>query len=275
MKMLLKPNQFSTYMRYARITADAWNRIISSPAVIENKDDAPLLIWGSMRDMVEIDPVSQRPRCTGDNVGLLYALQVDVDNGCKIEEFVREYHRYSFQLFTTTGYGIKEGDRFRAVFPMKEYINTAWLVPPVKKLLCDMFWMCDQSCFDKGHWQIIPCVLKADNPYRYMQHEGERLSFARENFEKMAMEYSEDFHWKREIAEADRDPSANHTGALNYVQKIFDETNEGSRNRTCFAKIKWLHETVGCGYDEVISLMAPRGFDDEYVKMVNREYGYR
>ena len=37
-KMLLKPHQYSTYMRYAAITTDGWNRLISNPPVIPNKD---------------------------------------------------------------------------------------------------------------------------------------------------------------------------------------------------------------------------------------------
>ena len=273
--MLLKPNKNSTYMKYAKITKDGWDRLISHPLVIPNKDDAPLFIWGRMADTVEIDELSQKPRCTGENVGWLYALQVDVDNGCKIEEFVSDFHRYSFQLYTTTGYGFKDGDRFRSVFPLKEPIHTDWFVPPVKQYLTQFFWMCDKTCFDKGHWQIVPCILKEGNPYRYMQHEGERMSFAFHDFEKMAREYREDFHWKREIAEADRDPSSNHQGALNYVQKIFDETMEGSRDRTVYSLVMWLKETVGCDYGEVVSLRAPMGFDKEYIKKVDRLYGYK
>ena len=76
-KMLLKPYNMSAYMQYARISAEGWNRLISSPRVAESKDDAPLLIWGSMTETVELDPVSQKPRCTGDNVEKLFAFQID------------------------------------------------------------------------------------------------------------------------------------------------------------------------------------------------------
>ncbi len=274
-KMLLKPHQYSTYMRYAAITTDGWNRLISNPPVIPNKDEAPLLIWGKMQPMVEIDPVSQKPRCIADNVGIMYCIQADIDNGCKIEEFVRDFHRYSFQLYTTTGYGIKEGDRFRVIFPLAEPIMCEWLVKPVKDRLKWFFSMCDSSCFDQAHWQIIPCILSKNAPYRFMQHEGERLSFKSDNFAQMAQDYKDSAHWKREIAEADRDPSSNHQGALNYVQKIFDETMEGSRDRTVYSHIMWLKETVGCDYGEVVSLRAPIGFDREYIKKVDRLYGYR
>lgn len=274
-KMLLKPHRNSKYMTYSTITKACWDSLMANPLVIPNKDEAPLFIWGRMKDMVEIDPVSQKPRCTGDNIGMLYALQVDVDNGCTIEEFERDFGKYAHQLYTTTGYGIKDGDRFRSVFPLKEPIHTDWLVPPVKQYLCNLFDMCDKTCFDKGHWQIAPCILKEGNPYRYIQRDGMRLSFSHMNFEKMAKEYADDFHWKRAIAEADRDPYENHTGALKHVQKIFDSTTEGSRDTTVYKEIMWLKDTVQCDYNEVISLRPPSGFDEEFRRKVDRIYHMR
>lgn len=274
-KMLLKPHKNSKYMRYASISTEGWNKLIANPLVIPNKDDAPLIIWGRMQSKVEIDPVSQNPRCIAGNVGIMNCIQADIDNGCKIEEFVKEFHRYSFQLYTTTGYGFKEGDRFRVIFPLTEPFRCEWLVKPVKDLLNWRFYMCDPTCFDQAHWQIVPCILAKNAPYRFMQHQGERLSLNNDHIAKMAQDYLESMHWKREIAEADRDPTSNHQGALNYVQKIFDETMEGSRDRTVYSHVMWLKETVGCDYSDVISLRAPIGFDTEFIKKVDRIYGYR
>lgn len=273
---LLKPFNGSTVMRPIKVTKDQWDRLIANPMVLDDKAKAPLIIFGTMTPNVEVDLDYGLPRCIADNVDELYALSVDVDNGLPMADFERTFHRYAYQMYTTySWHNGKEGDRYRAVFPLKERLKVKWLEGPVKKYLLEFFNMADPTCFDRGHWQVLPCVQSRENDYRYVQHQGELLSFAHKNFDQMWTEYKEDFHWKREIAEADRDPSANHTGALNYVQRIFDETNEGSRNRTCFAKIKWLHETVGCTYDEVICLRAPRGYDDDYIKMVDREYGYR
>jgi hypothetical protein len=273
---LLKPFNESSFMRPIKVTKDQWNRLIANPMVLEDKHTAPLIIFGNMTPQVELDAESGFPRCIANNVEKLYALSVDVDNGLPMADFERTFHRYAYQMYTTySWHNGKEGDRYRVVFPLKEHLMIKWLEGPVKRYLLDFFNMADPTCFDRGHWQVLPCVQSREKDYRYVQHQGELLSFAHKNFEQMWKEYKEEAHWKREIAEADKDPSANHTGALNYVQKIFDETTEGSRNRTCFAKIKWLHETVGCTYDEVICLRAPRGYDDDYIKMVDREYGYR
>jgi hypothetical protein len=254
-----------------RMTASDWNRLIANPIVLSDKKNAPLAIWGSIVARPEIDQSSGYPRCIKENIDEIYALPVDVDNGTTMEEFERDFHRYSYQLYTTySWHNGKPGDRFRVFFPLKEPINVKWLVPPVKKILMSLFDMADKTCFDRGHWQCLPCVSSKDAPYRYVQHKGEQLSFASENFERLYTEYTEDFHWKRAIAEADRDPTANHQGALKHVQTVFDNTNEGSRDTTVYAKIMWLKETVGCTYSEIISLRPPVGFDNDYIAKVNR-----
>ena len=273
---LLKPFNGCSYMEQVRVTTEQWNRLIKNPLVIDDKHDAPLMIFGSMADYVEIDKESGQPRCTGANIEEIYALPVDIDNGCTMEMFERDFHKYSYQLYTTySWHNGKEGDRFRVFFPLKEPIKVKWLEGPVKQYLRNLFSMADQSCFDRGHWQVLPCVGSRENDYRYVQHQGELLSFAHKDFAKMWEEYKEEAHWKREIAEADRDPSSNHKGALQHVQQVFDVTYEGSRDRTVYSKIKWLRDDVGCTYDEVICLRPPMGFEREYIDKVNKMYGCR
>lgn len=271
MLFLLKPRQNSTWMRYSTITADGWNKLISSPMVIPDKAEAPLSIWGRMSPTVELDPAYNQPRCIAANVGNLFALQIDVDNGCSMDEFVKCFHRYSFQLYTSYSYKYKPGDRFRVIFPLAEPICTSWLVPPVKENLIRMFDMVDISCFDQAHWQIMPCIRAKDAPYKFLQHQGERLSFARENFEQMARDYQDNAHWKREIRKADYSTNS-HAGALASAQKRLDEAFEGNRNRTMYSVIRWLKDTVGCDEDEVMGLNPPYGMDDEWTKMVLRIY---
>lgn len=270
MLLLLKPNQYSKYMRYARISKDGWNRLIANPYIIEDKDAAPLSIWGSMSPTVELDPESRQPRCTGDNVGTLYALQIDIDNGCSIDDFVKCYHRYSFQLYTSYSYGFKEGFRFRVILPLAESLETSWLVPSVKEELTKFFnfWV-DVSCFDRAHWQILPCIRSKDAPYEYIQHQGERLSFASYNFAQMAAEYQDDSHWRTEIRKADFCDRP-HKGALLKAQQLLNDAVEGERNRTMFSVLKWLKNKVGIDESEVYELVPPIGMDDEWVKMIVR-----
>ena len=270
---LCKPHQYSTYMRYAQIDANAWNRMIASPLILANKAMAPLSIWGRMKETVEIDPTSGYPCCTAVNVGSLSALQVDVDNGCSIDEFVKCFHRYSFQLYTSYSYGVfKPGYRFRVIFPLKEILEMDWFVPPVKEYLIKLFDMCDISCFDKGHWQILPCISSKDAPYQYLQHQGEKLSFASENFSKMAEEYQQDAHWRREIRKADFSITP-HAGALKKAQEIIDNAVEGTRNRTMYSVLKWLHDKVQVDSNEVYELTPPSDMDTEFCQMIVRIWG--
>lgn len=273
MKFLNKPKNECKYMTVGNITKAMWNWRLQHPLIMEDKAEAPLAIWGDLTDYPEIDADSGYPRCIGDNVNSMYALQVDVDNGCKMAEFVRDFHRYSFQLYTSYGYGFKPGDRFRVIFPLKERLYIKWLVPPVKQILKDLFSMSDITCFDRGHFQVIPCVRSNDAPYRYLQHDGELLSFATDDFAKMAEEYTESAHWRREIAEADKDPNAKHDGALAWVQKVFDSTPEGSRNTTAYSKVRWLAQTVGCTYNEIAALRPPSGMpDSEFFSIIERQF---
>lgn len=268
MRFLLKPFNESKFMRVANITKSQWNSLISAPLVYEFKDNAPLAIWGRLTDTVEPDEESHQPRCIADNVHSIYALQVDVDNGCTMDEFARDYHRYSYQMYTSYSYGFKQGDRFRAIFPLAEPIMTRWLVPPVKKILKNMFDMSDESCFDRGHFQIMPVVRAKDAPYIYTQHDGELLSFKHDNFERLADEYDKELDAFKKKLDADRDKDADHTWILNCVQKDFDATLEGSRDITVYCKVNKLIR-YGCSYAEIMSLRPPMGFEAEYVKKVN------
>lgn len=269
MKYIQKDRRDTTSMHYANMTKERWTNLIEHPLVYPDKSLAPLAIWGFMTPKVEFNDYGQ-PRCIGNNVDYMYALQVDVDNGCTMKDFARDYHRYRYDLYTSSGYGYKPGDRFRVIFPLQERLYTRHLVAPVKKYLAEFFPMSDVSCFDMGHFQILPVILSKDSPYHFERHEGKLLSFVEENFGKMAEEYSEVAEARRSFADADRDTNSNHQGALDFVQRIFDDAKEGERNRTMYAKLMWLRDGVGCTATEVLALRPPAGSEDEYAKMVQR-----
>lgn len=270
MLALLKPHQYSVSMRNVRVSADSWNRMIAHPMIKDSKDETPLIIWGNMTKEVEVAPEDMRPRCTGDNIQSIYALQVDYDSGLTIAQFQRDYARYSYQLYTSYSYGFKQGDRFRVIFPLAEPIYIDWLVAPVKEILHSFAPEADPTCWDRGHWQCLPCIRSADAPYVYEQHQGERLSFARDNFAELASEYKEGAHWRKEISEADRDPNANHTGALRKAQELIGNAVEGERNRTMWSTLCWLKSKVGADYGEVVGLTPPVGMEEEFRSMVDR-----
>lgn len=272
--MLYKPNEFVDYMLVRRVDAAWWNKLIANPIVIPKKTDAPLAIFGKPTHQVIVNKHGCM-RCIKENVEEIYALPVDVDNGMSMSDFERDYHRYAYQLYTThSWHNGKEGDRFRAFFPLKEPLKVKWLVPPVKGKLLDLFDMADKSCFDQAHWQKLPCIYKKDAPYRYVQHMGEMLSFASEDFGKMAEEYEQDMVAFRKKMEEERDPDEDKTWMLRHTQKVFDNTVEGERDKTVYNKLMWLIEN-GFSYGDVMSLRPPMGFEREYERKVNRLFGIR
>lgn len=272
MNVLIKPNQFSTGMMRSSIDAASWNRLIANPIIKADKTYAPLVIWGDMVRNPELD-ADGCARCTGDNVSRIRCLQVDYDSSISIDTFKRDYSRYSYQLYTSYSHGFKPGHRFRVIFPLAEPIMVSWLVPPVKEKMNEVFPEVDITCFDRAHWQILPCKRSEDAPYVYEQHQGERLSFARERFADIASEYKDGAHWRREIAEADRDPNANHSGALRKAQELLSNAIEGERNRTMYSVLCWLKSKVGADYGEAVSLVPPIGMEDEFRSMVTRIFG--
>lgn len=269
MVALLKPLNGASFMRPIKFTKDRWDSLIANPMVLEDKHQAPLIIFGKMAPQVELDAKSGFPRCIADNVEEIYALPVDVDNGTSMESFERDFHRYSYQLYTThSWHNGKEGDRFRVFFPLKEPIKVKWFVKPVKDILMNLFSMADKTCFDRAHWQCLPCVGGRDKPYRYVQHQGEYLSFSSENFGKIAEEYENEMKAYLQKMHDERDPDEDKSWMLRHTQNVFDKTVEGERDKTVYSKLMWLHDE-GFSYDDVMSLRPPYGFEMDYVKKVN------
>lgn len=272
--MLLKPKKGVDFMVERIVDASWWSQLIANPLVKNSKDDAPLAIFGKPTDTVELNKEGYM-RCIGDNVEEIYALPVDVDNGTTMADFEKDFHRYAYQLYTTySWHNGKPGDRFRVFFPLKAPIKVKWLVKPVKDKLMELFSMADKSCFDKGHWQCLPCISRKDAPYRYVQHVGEMLSFEYDGFDKIAEEYENDMKAYLKKLEEERNPDEDKTWMLRHTQKVFDETLEGERDKTVYNKLMWLRDN-GFTYGDVMALRPPMGFEREYRLKVNRLFGFR
>lgn len=173
MKFLLKPNQYSKFMVPVSMFACDWQHMFERPPVIPEKDRAPLAIYGTEIESPEIDPDSGRPRCTGANVDSIYALQLDYDSGVTIDQFREKYFNLRFSLYTSYSYGYKEGDRFRVCIPLGTPMPCYLLQNRrVKQNLLWHFPHVDPCCFDRGHWQIQPCVRSNDSPYVHIKNDG-------------------------------------------------------------------------------------------------------
>lgn len=173
MKFLVKPNQYSRTMYESMITGEQWKALFEHPPVYNNKDRAPLAIYGTAVAEPELDESTGMPRCTGGNVGQLFALQLDYDSGLTIDQFSTMYKEFRWSLYTSYSYGYKEGDRFRVVVPLAHPLPCRLLRNRrVRKNLLFHFPHVDESALHAGHWQILPCVREQGAPYIHRQNQG-------------------------------------------------------------------------------------------------------
>lgn len=176
MNFLLKPHQYSKVMEAREATEDQFVEMVEHPQVIPDKSRAPLAIYGTMVPEPELDVESGLPRCTGNNVESIHALQLDYDSGMSVDEFRERYSGMRWHLYTSHGYKYKQGaDRFRVVVPLETPLpcdllncarvrsNIEWNFPGI-----------DTSCAVRGHFQICACVREPGAPYRFMHNDGER-----------------------------------------------------------------------------------------------------
>jgi hypothetical protein len=67
-------------------------------------------------------------KLVADNTDRLQFLILDIDNGLTIEEFKRNYTALSYYLYSSTGHGYKNGDRYRVIVPITQSITSEELV---------------------------------------------------------------------------------------------------------------------------------------------------
>lgn len=258
------------------VSADAWTKVLTHPRILPDKKTAPLIIWGRMTPEVELS-YSGMPRCTASNLDYITVLQVDYDDGMTIDEFVQKYKDYRFDLYTSYNHGFKPNDRYRIMFPLAERIYMRHICPPTKQLLVDFFPGVDTSCFDRGHWQVLPAVRSNDAPYRYVRNQGKPLDlFPVKKFAEMSDDYDTYRKLNQQIQELDKigkqKPKEHnpHAKALEWAQNQIDNTPEGQRNSEYFRILNWLHSKVECDMYDVLDLNVPADMQDEFTEMVTR-----
>lgn len=258
------------------VSKDAWTKLLTHPLIIEDKTKAPLIIWGQMTDTVQLS-YSGRPRCIKENLDYITVLQIDYDNGFTIPEFTERYKDYRYDLYTSYNHGFKPTPRFRAMFPLAERIYTKHICPYTRELLNEAFPGVDESCFDRCHWQVLPCVRAADAPYQYIRNQGKLLDlFPVSKFAQLASDYDTHIKLNEQIRELDKVGKAPprehnpHAKALAWAQEQIDNTPQGERNKEFFRILQWLKNKVECDYYEVAELEWPCDMVEEMNEMVSR-----
>jgi hypothetical protein len=276
MKFLLKPGQYSKFMRECSVTPEQWLERFEHPPVLVDKSRAPLAIYGTLVENPELDPESGLPRCTGANVASLYALQLDYDSGMSIERFRERYGKYRWSLYTSHSHGYKgDSDRFRVVMPLKDPLPCDVLRSGrVKRNLTTWhFPGADPTFADRGHWQILCCKREPDAPYIHIQNPGEPFGGKEYWDEYAAWAAEEDAASARRLEAArKRTVSVDKTLLLQELQYELSEIPTGVGVRHSDVK-KLLSRYVRKGLrEELLSLGNPwpedRNWDREWSSLV-------
>ena len=241
MNFLLKPNQYWKHMVPCSISTDDWLRMLREPPVFSDKSRAPLAIYGTMSSNPEPVDVrgANRPRCTGENVESIFALQLDYDSGFSIRQFCEHYSKYRFTLYTSYSYGFKPNDRFRVVMPLATPMPCYLLNN--KRVRNNLLWHfpnVDESCTVRGHWQILPCVRAKGAPYLYYQHKDGALWGGDDfwgEYARWVKEDEEEFARRREAAK-DKPREINPEELINNMLTELDAVPVGQGQRHSAAK---------------------------------------
>lgn len=277
MRLLLKPHQFSRTMQAVTATGRQWLDLFENPPVIPDKTRAPLAIFGTMVADPELDPDTGLPRCTASNVDSIYALQLDYDSGKSIEGFSREYAAYRWSLYTSHSHGYKgESDRFRVVMPLETPMPMRILrsAKVRRHLMSFHFPGVDKSCFDRGHWQILPCIREPGATYVHLQNPGIKWG-GDDYWEDMEKWCVDDERHYLEIQEANRqkERTVDQGKLLEELKYELAEIPVGSGMRHEEVKrllAKYKHKGIG---DALLSLENPwpsdRSWDREWQNLVD------
>lgn len=207
MEFIVKPFKGSNCCYNCSMEPSTWKNYFENPIVVPDKDKAPLAIYGSFVPDPELVPPSFRPHCIGANIASIYALQLDYDSGMTIDEFGSMFQDYRWSLYTSHSFGFKPGQRFRVVMPLATPLDCSLLQNArVKRSLEFQFPNVDTCCFDRGHFQILPCIRYTGAPYVHIQNAGKKWG-SPEQFSEFARWKAEDdlaFERRKEYARTHR-----------------------------------------------------------------------
>lgn len=248
---LYRPRKYSKIVMEVDLAAWNWPGHLQNPTKWKPaperhgdtvKDSSPLAIFGTLVDDPLIDQETGHPRCIGSNIKSLYAFQLDYDAGKTIEEFKAEHQDLQYSLYTSSSYGIKPGDRFRVVVPMTREFPCELLESHRVRQNLKFLWPgCDQTCFHRGHYQLLPVIdgLNANAKYVWYQNQGKPWEPAIDIYTQ----------WK---AEEDAEHARRRLEAL----KNFKEVDTAQLLVDLAAELREIPVGSGVRYSESIRLLA-------------------
>ena len=139
-----------------------WAEVVANPFITDTKNDAPYMFPFEMNG----------PKTIKQYAVALTTLVLDIDDGCRIDEFNFDYEYYLYSTYSHS----EERHKFRVIIPIKEKVpmsvyDSKWF----KKFLMNMFPYNDEHTLRFGGF-YLPNVARIDD-YVYRAHKGPVFSF--------------------------------------------------------------------------------------------------
>lgn len=288
--LLIKPFFMTDAMKASVVTEEKLIDRIKNPIVKDNKEYAPLYVFGTPNFPylpAEGDPDSAR--ACYDNIKDYEAIVLDFDAGRTVDSFIEDFKdKFKFFLYTSYNHGYKPTPRFRVIIPLLNPIPMHMLDGGgYRHIMEGMFPDIDGTSFDRGHFQVIPCVRQKNEPnYRYYINQSNKLFCITEDQIKKADKLVYRLHSQMKMfSEAaqrlheelygrewnDDDEEKRIQNQLKWAQSYLD-TNcfQGNRDICCFEVLKYLSKNGLISY--AYSLSVPSDFQKEWEAKVRRFY---
>lgn len=289
--ILMKPRTYTDAMKLSSVSEESLIDRIKNPVVDPNKENVPLMVFG--KPQFPYIPSQDDPnaaRACYDNIMEYTAIQLDFDTGRTIDSFVGDYKdKFKFFLYTSHSHGFKgKCDRFRVIIPLAHPIKMNRLNYGGFRCIMDqMFPDCDPTCFDRGHFQIIPCIRKNGlDKYRYYINNITRLfDIPDAMIEKYDKVVDDKIRAQRLFGEAvcrlreelygrkydEEDEEKRIQNKLKWAQSHIDtDCFQGNRDICCYEVIKYLLKNGLIEYAWTLSV--PADFQKEWEAKVRRFY---
>lgn len=285
--ILVKPFFKTDAMRAASFDEAKLLALLKKPLVRDDKDQAPLWVFGHPNPSYIVSSCDgNAARACHENILDYTAIVLDYDSGRTIESFINEFKdKFRFYLYTSFNHGYKATPRFRVIIPLSTPVSMHSLEGGgFKKLLFKMFTDIDPTCFDRGHFQAVPCVRVEGDPHYYYYVNGinkllkidaedilaedrelERLREQTRMFGEAARELNDRLYGRRK----DDDIERMNRNKLNWAQEYINKNCvEGSRDICCFRVLSYLRDN--CLLDDAWQLDIPADFQAEWDKKLAR-----
>jgi hypothetical protein len=138
----------------------------------DNRKCIPLWAFYTPKDqIVKLRPNGKPSGCI-DNMYVMHTLQIDFDDGIKMDDVIDKWKDYTYLCFTTPSHSL-EKDKFRLIVPLDcGYVADIFRFREIKQEMLNMVEGCDKSTFDSFRKQRMPGKMHIDSPYRYEVNTG-------------------------------------------------------------------------------------------------------